>query len=90
MRKQSAVWDGKDMAAIQILLHDVRQRGVPAAQWYIRREGVPVLHVRMFPDGPLHLVPPGATVMRFGDDAHLAVAMERPPPDLSGHPDQNS
>ena len=79
MSEQSAVWDGKDMAAVQMLLHDLRQQGEPCAQWYIRRDGVPVLHVRMYPGGPLEVVETGTKIIRFHGDDHLATVFERYP-----------
>jgi hypothetical protein len=76
---QSVVWDGKDMTAVQMLLHDLRQQGEPCAQWYIRRDGVPVLHVRMYPGGPMEPIEIGTKIIRFHGGDHLATVFERFP-----------
>lgn len=74
--QRTVVWDGKDMAAIQMLLHDLRVQGEPAARWYLRLDGVTVLHLRMYPAAPMLLpVEPGTTIIRFGDDDHLATVL---------------
>lgn len=64
MSEQSVVWDGKDMAAVQMALHDVRDHGRPAAWW--NREGD--LYLRTRPGQMINpLVPVGATIRRSGE-----------------------
>ena len=67
------VWDGKDMAAVQMLTCDLREQGEPAAIWGRWRDA-PVLALRRRPGGSHREVETGQTVIRYGSTlvtAHL-------------------
>jgi hypothetical protein len=63
-----AIWDGKDMAAIQMLLQDLREDGAPVAQWTILPDGSPQLQVWG------KVIERGDTLMRELDTARVISA----------------
>jgi hypothetical protein len=66
----AVVWDGKDMAAVQMLVHDLRQQGRPAATW-----SGGTLYLRTRPGQMLNpAVPVGATIERRGEELTITPA----------------